>query len=85
MHPISTIHGIKSNLDFLKTTSIQNLHLLWKYLHHLVREAQESSVPGNPLSLLLPDQFRYPIWKEFMTWRLEDSNQNRNSVSSTGY
>ena len=59
--------------------------MLWKYLHYLVREAQESSIPGNPFSILLPDQFCNLTWKEFMTWRLEDSNQNTSSVSSTGY
>ena len=75
----------KANPEFLKTNSIKNLHMLWKYLHHLVREAQESSIPGNPFSILLPDQFCNLTWKEFMTWRLEDSNQNTSSVSSTGY
>ena len=59
--------------------------MLWKYLHHLVQGAQESSIPGIPLSILLPDQFCNLTWKEFMTWRLEDSNQNTSSVSSTGY
>ena len=28
----------KSNLEFLKTNSIRNLHMLWKYWHHLVRK-----------------------------------------------
>ena len=59
----------KGNPEFLKTNSIKNLHMLWKYLHHLVREAQESSIPGNPFSILLPDQFCILTWKEFMTWR----------------
>ena len=75
----------KGNPEFLKTNSIKNLHMVWKYLHHLVREAQESSIPGNPFSIWLPDQFCNLTWKEFMTWRLEDSNQNKSSVSSTGY
>ena len=69
----------------LKTNSTKNLHMLWKYLHHLVREAQDSSIPGNPFSILVPDQFCNLTWKEFMTWRLEDSNQNTSSVSNTGY
>ena len=30
----------KSNLEFLKTNSIRNLHILWKYLHHLIRKAK---------------------------------------------
>ena len=75
----------KGNLEFLKTNPIKTLHMLWKYLHHLVREAQESSIPGNPFSILLPEQFCNLTWKEFMTWRLQDSNQNTSSVSSTGY
>ena len=29
----------KGNPEFLKTNSIKNLHMFWKYLHHLVREA----------------------------------------------
>ena len=66
----------KGNPEFLKTNSIKNLHMLGKYLHHLVREAQESSIPGNPFSILLSDQFCNLTWKEFMTWRLQDSNQN---------
>ena len=40
----------KSNLEFLKTNSIWNLHMLWKDLHHIVREATESSTLGiHPL------------------------------------
>ena len=57
----------------------------WKYLHDLVREAQESSIPGNPSSILFPDQFCNLTWKEFMTWRLQDSNQNASSVANTQY
>ena len=45
----------KHNPDFLHTNSIKNLQMLWKNLHHLVREAQELSV--NPFSNLLPNQF----------------------------
>ena len=63
----------KCNAEFLKTNPITNLHMFWKYLHHLVREAQESSIPGSPFSILLSDQFCYLTWKEFMGWRLQDS------------
>ena len=35
----------KGNLEFLKTNSIQSLPMLWKYLHHLVKEAKESFPP----------------------------------------
>ena len=75
----------KGNQAFLKTNPMKNLHMLWKYLHHLVRETQESSIPGNPFYILLPEQFCNLTWKEFMTWRLQDSNQNTSSVSNTGY
>ena len=57
----------KGNPEFLMTNSIKNLHILWKYLHHLVREAQESSIPENLFSILLSDQFCNLTWKEFMT------------------
>ena len=43
----------KVNPEFLKTNSIKNLHMLRKYLQHLVREVQESSIPGNQFSILL--------------------------------
>ena len=46
----------KGNLEFLKINSIQNLHMLWKHLCHLIREAEESSIPRDPFSILLPDQ-----------------------------
>ena len=75
----------KGNPEFMKTNSIKNLHMLRKYLHHLAREAQESPIPWNHFSSLFPDQFCNLTLKEFMTWRLEDSNQNTSSVSSTGY
>ena len=57
----------KRNPEFLKTNSIKNLHMLSKYLHHLVREAQESSIPGNLFSILFPDQSCNLTGKEFMT------------------
>ena len=75
----------KSNLEFLKTNSIKNLHMLWKYLHHLVRKAKESSTPGDPFSSMLPDQFCNLTWREFMPWRLEDSNKSTSSIPSNGH
>ena len=54
----------KGNPEFLKTNSIKNLHMLWKYLHHQVRGAQESPSPGNPFSILFPDQFFNLTWKQ---------------------
>ena len=64
----------KGNPEFFKTNPIKNHHMLWKYFHHLVREAKESSIAGNPFSTLLSDQFYNLTLKEFMTWRLHDSN-----------
>ena len=75
----------KGNPEFLKTNSNKNLHVLWKYLHYLVRETQDSSIHGDHFSILLQDQFCNLTWKEFVTWRLQDSNQNTRSVSNTGY
>ena len=75
----------KSNLEFLKTNCIRNLHMLWKYLHHLVRKAKESSISGDPFSFMLPDQFCNLTRREFMAWRLEESNQTASSIPSSGY
>ena len=59
--------------------------MLWKYIHHLAREAQELPISGNNFSILLPQHFCQLTWKEFMTWRLQDSTQNLNSVSNVVY
>ena len=40
----------KSTLEFLKINSIRNLHMLWTYLHCLVRKAKESSTYEDPYS-----------------------------------
>ena len=74
----------RSNLEFLNTNSIMNLHMLWKYLHHSGRKAKESSTPGDPFSFMLPDQFCNLTWREFMSWSLEDSNQSASSIPSNG-
>ena len=71
----------KGNKEFSKANPIKNLHVLWKYLPHLFREAQELSIPGNPFCILLPEQF----CDLTLTWSLQDSNQNTSSVSNTGY
>ena len=75
----------KSNLEFLKTNSTRNLHMLWKYLYHLARKTKESSTTGDPYSFMLPDQFFSLSWREFMSWRLEDSNQSTCSIPSDGH
>ena len=66
----------QSNLEFLKTNSMRNLHMLWKYLHHLVQKAKESSSSEDPFSFMLPDQFCNLTRSKFMLWRLEESNQS---------
>ena len=58
----------KGSPEFLKTNPIKNPHMLQKYLHHLVREVQESYAPGNPFSIQFPEKFCQLTWKEFMTW-----------------
>ena len=75
----------KSNLEFLKTNSVRKLHMLWKYLYYLVRKAKASSTPGDPFSFVLPDQFCNLIWRQFMSWRLEESNQSASSIPSNGH
>ena len=71
----------KGSPKFLKTNPIKNLHMLWKYLYHLVREAQESSIPGNPFSNLLSDQFCNLTWREFM----EEDSDDKNGVKVHHY
>ena len=75
----------KSKLEFLKTNSIRNLHMPWKYFHHLPRKAKESSTTGDPYSFILPQQFCSLTWTEFMSWRLEDSTQSTCSIPSNGH
>ena len=75
----------KSNLEFLKTNSIRDLHMLSKYLHHLVRKAKDSSTSGDPCSFIIPDQFCSLTWREFMSGRLDYSNQSTSSIPSNEY
>ena len=72
------------NESDITTNSIRNLHMLWKYLHHLVREAKELSTTGDPYSFMCPHQFCSLTWRAFMSWRLEDSNQNTCPTHSNG-
>ena len=65
----------KHSLEYLKTSPTQNLLLLWKYIHHLVQEAQ--SLPG--------DAFCQITWKDFMTWRLDICKENHGHTSPSGY
>ena len=59
--------------------------MLWKYLHHLVIKAKESSTSEDPFSFMLPDQFCNLTRREFMSWRLEESNLSASSIPSNGY
>ena len=58
--------------------------MLWKYLHHLVNQAKESSSHVNSYSFLDPEGFYQLTRKEFMTWRLEHSSQQTNPNTGSG-
>ena len=58
--------------------------MLWKYLHHLVNKARESSTHGNLYSVMIPDEFCNLTRKEFMTWKLEHSSQYTNPITGNG-
>ena len=47
-----------NHTEFLKYNSIKNLHMLWKYLHYLANEAEESSFNNDPYSLMGPEEFK---------------------------
>ena len=54
--------------EFLNYNSINNLHMLWKYLHHLVNQAKESTTHDNPYSFMDPEGFHQISRKQFMQW-----------------
>ena len=58
--------------------------MLWKYLHHLVNKAQESSTHVISYSFLYPEGFCQLTRKEFMTQRLENSNLQANLTTGGG-
>ena len=59
--------------------------MLWKYILHLIMDAQVSSVSGDDFSILLPENFCKITWKEFMTWRLNDSTMSHSYISNAGH
>ena len=59
-------------------------HMLWKYLHHLVNKAKESSTLVDSFPFLEPEGSCQLTRKEFMTWRLEHSSQQRNLHTGNG-
>ena len=65
-----------NHTEFLKYISIKNLHMLWKYLHYLANEAEESSFNDDPYSFMGPEEFKLITRKQFMQWRLEHSSQH---------
>ena len=73
----------KYNIEFIKTNPIRNLLMLNKYIHHLVQEAQ--SLPGDAVSILLPENLRKITWKDFMTWRLNNCKESYSHISPSGY
>ena len=67
----------ENSLEFLKFNSIKNLHMLWKYLHHLANKAIESPTHADPYSFMDPEEFHQITRKQFMQWRLEHSSQQK--------
>ena len=59
-----------NHFEFLKFNSIKNLHMLWKYLHHLAYKAIESSTHDEPYSFMDPEEFHQINRKQFMQWTL---------------
>ena len=57
--------------------------MLWKYIHHLVMEAQ--SVSGDEFFILLPENSGKITLKEFMTWRINNSTLSHGNMSPVGY
>ena len=75
----------KNSLEYLVTNLTWNLLMSWKYIHYIVMDAQVSSVSGDELSILLPENICMITWKEFMTWRLNDSTMSHRYVSNAGH
>ena len=75
----------KNSLEYLKTNPTRHLLMLWKYIHHIDIDAQVSSISGDAFFILLPENFYKITWKDFMTWRLNDSTMSHSYVSSTGH
>ena len=55
----------------------------WKYIHHLVMEAQTDS--GDAVFFLLPRNFCKISWKELMTWRLNNSIMIHGNMPPAGH
>ena len=75
----------KHRLEYLKADHTRNLLMLWKYIHHLVMDAQVSSVSGDEFSILFPENFCKIMWMEFMTWRLNDSTMSHSPITNAGH
>ena len=73
----------KTTLEYLRTNPTRNLLMLWKYIHHLVMEAQ--TVSGDAFSILLPENFCKITWEEFMTWRHNNSTLRQGNMFPAGY
>ena len=71
------------SLEYLKTNPTRNLLMLWKYIHHLVMEAQ--SVSGHAFFILLPENFCKIQWRDFMTWRLNNCKESHSHTSPAEY
>ena len=75
----------KHSLEYLKADHRRNLLMLWKYIHHLVMDAQVSSVSGDEFSILFPETFCKIMLMEFMTWRLNDSTMSHSPITNAGH
>ena len=75
----------KNSLENLETNPTRNLLMSWKYIHHLVMDTQVSSVSGDEFSILLPETSCKITWKEFMTWKLNNSIMSHSYISNAGH
>ena len=73
-----------NHTEYLKYNSIKNLHMLWKYLHYLANEAEESSFNDDSYSFMGPEEFKLITRKQFMQWRLEHSSQQAKLPNGNG-
>ena len=73
-----------NHTEFQKYNSIKNLYMLWKYLHYLANETEESSFNDDPYTFMGPEEFKLITRKQFMQWRLEHSSQQAKLPKGNG-
>ena len=82
--PRPPIKATNNHTEFLKYNSNMNLHMLWKYLHYLANDAEESSFNDDPYSFMDPEEFKLITRKQFMQWRLEHSSEQAKFPNGNG-